>query len=173
MTTPADITRALHRITNSTNIAEARLQPAITNLQLQTADGYPTTTSGRPTTTRTTNELTPTEQAANTNLGHLYGYDNNYRPGPTTHLDDALEELRAALKSLDRFHQTLTNCGIPPAITDRYRCRGINGQGCTDWADYDPTTGLPRRPDQLCIDCGRAADSNRRRLRRHRTQHPA
>lgn len=163
MTTPADIHRLLHRITNSANIAEARLEHATESLTLRAADGYPTKASGTPTNgSASTSELTPTEAAAHTNLGDLYGYnDTTYNPGPITSLADLADELRASLTSLDRAQTELTKAGVPPLATDRYRCTGINGGGCSDWQDIN-------RADHLCIDCGRSVDSNRRRLRRHK-----
>lgn len=172
MTTPADIRRLLHRIANSVNIAEARLEHATTALTLATADGHRNTASGRDSGPRGTSELQPTEAAAHTNLGDLHNthYDetrdqyttaDNYRPGPTIRLADIADELKAALTSLDRAHTAITNCGIPPLLNEQYRCRGINGQGCDEWID-------PNRSDHLGINCGRAVDSNRRRLRRHK-----
>jgi hypothetical protein len=176
MTTPADIRRHIHRVINSANILEARLPHGIQNTTLRTADGYPTKASGSAVDgSHSTSELTPTESAAEANLGDIYGYtdgerDNitgddtrteGYKPGPTTRLADLADELRAALASLDRAHIELTNIGVPPLFTDKYRCRGINGTGCTDWADST-------RIDNLCIDCGRASESNKRRVRRHK-----
>lgn len=161
MTTPADLHRLLHRIANSVNVAEARLHHATEAIRRQQADSYPTRASGNATGTNGgTSELTAVEQAADTNLGDLYGYDDTYRPGPLTRLADIADELHAALHSLDRAHNSITDCGIPPLITHQYRCHGINAQGCIDWADTN-------RTDHLCIDCGRQIDSNRRRLRRH------
>lgn len=163
MTNRADLNRLTARIANSAAIFEYRLPYAADNLALHAATSHPTTATGNantPTGTGTA-ELTATEAAAHNNLGDLYGYpDTNYQPGPAIRLDDIADELRAALKSMDRAHRALTDCGVPPIITGKYQCRGINGHGCEDWAD-------PNRSDHLCISCGRAVDSNRRRLRRH------
>lgn len=160
MTAPADLARLAHRIINSADIIEARLPTATTALQRNAATGYPTVASGNARGGRGEAELTPTEAAAHTNTGDIYGYDTTYRPGPTTRLSDIADELHAALKSLDRAHRALTDCGIAPLDTRHLHCHGINGRGCPDWRDTSRTDGL-------CIDCGRAVDSNRRRLRRH------
>lgn len=175
MTTPADIRRLLAKLANSTQKAEARLPWAITAVALNTATGHPTTASGNANTGgRGKAELDPTESAAHTNLGDLIGWDTGertnttgddthqtgYHPGPGERLSDVASELRAALTCLDQAHRYLTDCGVPPFVTHQLRCRGINGQGCEEWAD-------PNRDDHLGIDCGRAVDSNRRRKRRH------
>lgn len=162
MTSEADLRRLTARIATAADIFEARLPHATASLNLAAADGYPARASGTAAPTGGA-ELTPTEGAAHTNLGDLFGYDDahGYRPGPAIRLDDIADELRAALTSLDRAHSQLTDCGVPPFLTRGYQCHGINGTGCTDWADKN-------RADHLCIDCGRAADSNSRRLRRRR-----
>jgi hypothetical protein len=162
MTTPADIRWLLARVQNSANVIEARLPHAGLNTSRNQADGYPTTASGNANQGgRSKAELTPTEAAANTNLGDLYGYDT-YKPGPTTRFLDLADELRAALTCLDRAHNQLTAIGVPPLITQQFRCRGVNAEGCTGWIDTN-------RSDRLCIDCGRSVDTKARRLRRHKT----
>lgn len=178
MTSPADLRRLIRRINTSIHVAQGRLDGVITNLARHAADGHPTRASGNANHGgRTTAELTATEAAADTNLGDLYGYgdgtrDNTtdddthrsgYHPGPSIQLDDIATELRAALLSLDRAHDALTAAGVPPIVTEQYRCHGINSIGCPthDWAD-------PQRSDRLCINCARTLDSNARRLRKHR-----
>jgi hypothetical protein len=187
MTTPADIRWLLARVQNSANVIEARLPHAETNTIRNQADGYPATASGNANQGgRSKAELTPTEAAAHTNLGdlqvwtscngdpmrdipctvatHIDGdgrHNVQYKPGPATQLADLADHLDAALKSLDRCHDQLTRIGVPPLVTQSYRCRGVNGQGCDGWIDTN-------RQDHLCIDCGRSVDTNARRLRRHR-----
>lgn len=175
MTLPDDLRRHIARITNSAQILEIRLPHAITNTARRTADGYPTTTSGTASSTGGTAELTPTENAAHTNLDDLYGYNDGtrdnptgddtrqagYHPGPHTQLADTLDHLKAALTCLDHAHTALTACGIPADITRTTTCRGINNTGCTRIADLSRTDGY-------CIDCRRHIDSNARRQRRHR-----
>lgn len=172
MTSPTDIRRLLNRITNQADIAAARLDPAITNIRLNTADSLPTTASGNATGgPRATSELTPTENAAHTNLGDLYGYDQQYRPGPTIQLADLEVELQAAYASMQRAQRVISDIGLPPFVTQHLRCPGINGAGCDGWTDTDRETGGPRRADRLCIDCGRTTDLARRALRDRRRYH--
>jgi hypothetical protein len=166
VTTARDILHLTRRIQTSCDTIETRLPHATHNITLHTADGYPTTASGRVTDgSRGSSELTPTEAAAHTNLGDLTGYDTTYRPGHQTRLEDIAIELQAALHSLDRAHQELTRIGVPPTPTQGLRCPGINATGCTNWKAKD---------HDLCIDCGRITDDARRarraqteRLRRH------
>jgi hypothetical protein len=164
MTTPSDIRRLIRRVLTSANVADARLDSAVTSLTLRMADSLPNTASGADTGPRGNAELTPVEAAADRNLGDLYGYNGGtYKPGPLTQLDDLADELRAALKSMDRAHDALSTAGVPPFITEQYRCRGINSVGCPTMEYKDE-----QRSDHLCIECGRVTDSNARRLRRHR-----
>lgn len=161
MTSPTDIRRLLARIRNSTDIAETRLEHATQALALQhhpILQAQDLTRGG----TRTGGVSNPTANAALTNLGDTDTYSNTrYRPGPATLLSDIATELAAALLNLNQAHDLISKCGIPPIHTRQYQCTGINQTGCTDWADTN-------RTDHLCIDCGRAVDSNKRRLRRHR-----
>lgn len=161
MTSPQDIRRYIARVHTNATVLEGRLANAVENINRKMADSLPTTASGSASGPQAKGSVSdPTPAAAHANLGDLYGYTNTYRPGPLTQLDDLADNLRAALMALDMAQSELTRIGVAPFTTEQYRCRGINGTGCHDWADR-------QRTDHLCIDCGRRTDSDARRRRRH------
>jgi hypothetical protein len=166
VTSPRAIRRRATALRYNLEVLETRLGAALS--AATGSDGYPSLASGNGGSqgSRGTAELTSVERAAHERLGDIHnGTTGKYRPGNVTQLADLDELLHGANDLIVRALQIANQ--MSPGLTEldlrRLRCCNYNDRkpsSCGQWTD-------PTRTDGQCVDCGRKADTEARRMRRY------